>query len=438
MLDINDYEIDLLNLIDIEKTSNELLSQIRTLIPSDAGTIYIKDGNNLRISAFQNSSLSSFQIEEIRKDNMSLLLPLNNRQYIAVESFLSVSEICINDIYEEKKLDIDGIKNFDTRFNYKTYSMITIPLIDVESKNPIGILQIINKIEDGKFISYSNQDVELVKMASSFITYSLSAMIEYKKSLEKTNEIINSIINYEIYNRIEKDRLNCFENKIIYTSRVLKDIAHQWRQPLCELSINNAYLSSKSKNKEINELINENQSVIQSLSSLISDFEIAYENQNDDFFNLEDAFNISYKLINTIITNCNIKIEQNIYKNIIINGKKNIIIQVILSILQNSLDAFRINKINEPFIKINISTKDDDVIMSFEDNAGGINDDLLLDIFELNKENEIKSNNLTLNMLKIVIRDKFNGRISANNTQNGLEVKIIIRSNSDLLGVNNG
>lgn len=440
MLNTNEYELDLFNLVDldIEKMSNELLSQIRTLIPSDAGSIYIKDGKNLKISAFQNSSLSSLQVEKIKKDSLSLMLPLNNREFIVVESFLSVSEIVINNVYEEKKLNIKRIKTFDEKFNYKTYSMITIPLIELRSKKPIAILQIVNKIEHGKFISYSDQDIKLVRMLSGFISYILFVMIEYKESLEKINKIINSIISYEIYNRTENDKLNCFNNKIIYTSKILKDFTCIFRQPLYELSINNAYLSAKLKNNKFNELIKENQSVIQSLSSIISDFEIAYENQDDIFFNLEDAFNISYKLINTFITNYNIKIEQNICKNVIIYGKINIIIQIILSIFQNSLDAFKINKIKEPFIKVSMSIKDDDVIITFEDNAGGINDNELLDIFELNKDKEIKSNNLTLNMIKIVIRDKFNGQISVNNTQHGLEIKIIIKNYNDLLEVNDG
>jgi hypothetical protein len=35
---------------------------------------------------------------------------------------------------------------------------------------------------------------------------------------------------------------------------------------------------------------------------------------------------------------------------------------------------------------------------------------------------------MTLNMLKIVIRDKFNGEIFANNTQFGFMIKIVIKT----------
>lgn len=87
MLNINDYDIDLLNLVDIEKILHQLLSQIRTLTSSDAGTIYLKDGDCLKFCVFQNDSLSSTKINQIEEDNKFLRLPLDNRQYIAVESF---------------------------------------------------------------------------------------------------------------------------------------------------------------------------------------------------------------------------------------------------------------------------------------------------------------------------------------------------------------
>jgi len=438
VLNINDYDIDLLNLVDIEKILHQLLSQIRTLTSSDAGTIYLKDGDYLKFCVFQNDSLSSTKISQIEEDNKFLKLPLNNRQYIAVESFLSLAVMKINNIYEEQNLDVSGIKAFDANFDYKTYSMVTIPLVEVHSKNPIGILQIINKIKNTDFVSYSNQDVELMKIASNFISYTISKTIEYKNSLEKIDEVINAVINYEIHNKIEHDRLNSFHNKIIHTSKVLKDIAHQWRQPLCELSVNNLYLSSKLEDMESTELLTDNQSIIQSLSSIINDFEVAYEHQKDILFNLDDAFKISYKLVNTYIVNHKIKIEQNIDKNTMIYGEKNIFIQVILSILQNSLDAFKAKKVKEPCIKINVLIINEEIVIIFEDNAGGINENLLSNIFELNKGNQLKSNNMTLNMLKIVIRDKFKGQISANNTENGLMIKVIIKTNNVLSGVNNG
>lgn len=63
---------------------------------------------------------------------------------------------------------------------------------------------------------------------------------------------------------------------------------------------------------------------------------------------------------------------------------------------------------------------------------------MLPTVFEVAQDGKTKLNNMTLNMLKIVIRDKFCGEIFANNTQSGFMLKIEINSNKALLGISNG
>ena len=96
MLNINDHDINLLNLVDIENILEQLLTQIRALTSSDAGTIYLKDGDYLKFCVFQNNSLSPDKLEQITEDTKFLKLPLSNRKFIAVESLLSLKIIRID------------------------------------------------------------------------------------------------------------------------------------------------------------------------------------------------------------------------------------------------------------------------------------------------------------------------------------------------------
>ena len=63
MLNINDYDIDLLNLVDVENILEQLLYQLRALTSSDAGTIYLKDKDSLKFCVFQNDSLSEANLD---------------------------------------------------------------------------------------------------------------------------------------------------------------------------------------------------------------------------------------------------------------------------------------------------------------------------------------------------------------------------------------
>ena len=435
MLNIHDYDIDLLNLVDVENILEQLLYQVRALTSSDAGTIYLKDKDSLKFCVFQNDSLSEANLNQSIQDSKFLRLPLDNCKYIAVKSFVEARGYKIDDIYTEEFLDVSGIKSFDAKFNYKTYSMLTIPLVDTTTQNTIGVLQIINKIKNGKLSAYNDFDMELIKMASSFIAYTISKTIIYNDSLKKIDKVINSAINSKINTEIQNDRMNSFHNKIKHTSKMLKNIAHQWRQPLCELSMNNSYLSLKSTDSQWDELLIDNQSIIKSLSSIIDDFEKAYENDENNLFNIVSAYTIAYKVINTYIKSHNIKIIKNIDKDIRIFGEKNTFVQLILSIFQNSIDIFKIRKIKEPQIEFTAKKIDGEIVITFEDNGGGIDENLLSNIFELTKDKS-KTDNLTLNMLKIVIKEKFNGEIIAKNTNQGFMLIIII-SDSSLLGTHN-
>ena len=80
------------------------------------------------------------------------------------------------------------------------------------------------------------------------------------------------------------------------------------------------------------------------------DYETAYEHQHDISFRILDVLKVSLKLVNTYVKSYNIKVTKNIDKDVMIYGEKNIFIQVILSILQNSLDAFKIRRIYKPWI----------------------------------------------------------------------------------------
>ena len=72
MLNINDYDIDLLNLVDVENILEQLLYQIRVLTFSDAGTIYLKDGDSLRFCVFQNNSLSEANLNQSIQDRVQI------------------------------------------------------------------------------------------------------------------------------------------------------------------------------------------------------------------------------------------------------------------------------------------------------------------------------------------------------------------------------
>jgi signal transduction histidine kinase len=130
-------------------------------------------------------------------------------------------------------------------------------------------------------------------------------------------------------------------------------------------------------------------------------------------------------LIGAQLNNYNIVINLDIKDSVEILGYENELQQVIINLLTNSKDAFVERQIDQRYINIYSYKKDDKLIVEVEDNAGGIDDAILDKIFDsyfTTKGN--KGTGIGLNLVKMIIEDSMQGKISVKNTQDG--VKFII------------
>lgn len=412
--------IDLLNLINTDKILHELLSQIREITLSDAGTIYLQNEDYLEFKIFQNDTLPFNKTKDLNFKK----LPLNDTSYIAVESFLSSKMIKIDDVYKESGFRVKEIKSFDKKYDYKTHSMITIPLVDNYNNKTIGIMQIINKNKDKELITYTDLDEKLIKIASNFICFMIIRSMDYKESLID----IHGAINLDFNNRIEIDKVINFENRVKHTSKTIIDVSSQIRGALSELTMNNMYLTSGEKDINYIDILKDNEKIIQFISAILSKFELAYDNKNQLCFNIFNTYKIVYDLIKSHATNYNVNIIHDIDEKIEIKGEKELFIQIILSIVQNSFDMFRKRKINNPQIKIFAKEVKDKINIIITDNAGGLDNRLLL-LFESEKTKKIITKTMTLNIIELIVKDKFKGDFTLHNAKEGLEIKISLNKN---------
>ena len=119
----------------------------------------------------------------------------------------------------------------------------------------------------------------------------------------------------------------------------------------------------------------------------------------------------------------NIKID--VFINDIQNFKtyENELVQVIINLLKNSMDAFDENSIEDPKIEVKIENN----YISIKDNAGGIPKDIIDKIFDPYFSTKSKNGTgLGLYMSKIIVEDHCNGKIIAKNTDQGVQFTIYI------------
>jgi len=149
-LDTRTSELSSLNEIGISLSSEKnydtllglILSKSREITNCDAGSLYLLDrtretGNSLIFKLVQNDSLTNLEFKEYA-------LPLT-RSSLAGYVALTGEFINLDDVYHiPDDVDYSFNKAFDNKFNYRTKSMLVIPMKDHKSKT-IGVLQLINR-----------------------------------------------------------------------------------------------------------------------------------------------------------------------------------------------------------------------------------------------------------------------------------------------------
>jgi PAS domain S-box-containing protein len=231
----------------------------------------------------------------------------------------------------------------------------------------------------------------------------------------------------------QKDKLLLQKSKLAIMTETLQMLSHEWRQPLNLISI-------QAQKLEINYSMNKNPSKKETISTLetIHDEAIKLSNTIESFQKFLQLKNqkeeISFdeilsQAIEKIGLEYDIKdiiFEKKIKKDLIFKSLKNELIDVLINIIKNSIEAFDKNKITKKKIKINQNQIDDKIIIEISDNAKGINEDIIHQVFEpyFSTKEQKHGVGLGLYMSKIIVNIHLNGIITAKNNTDGTTIKI--------------
>ncbi|WP_375723574.1 ATP-binding protein [Arcobacter sp. KX21116] len=242
------------------------------------------------------------------------------------------------------------------------------------------------------------------------------------------NEEIAIVVNIQ---DISKEKLNDKileqQSKFAALGEMIAIIAHQWRQPLSQLSFNCMYIRKKTNDKEIMREAIDNEEIIQFMSKTITNFQDFYKKTDNTIFNPIISIEQALKIVDSILKLNQVELKKEIDSKIKIFGNSNSLAHIVLSIIQNSIDIVKLNKIKVPSITISLKDTKQHIILCIRDNAGGIKIDPIEDIFKpFNTKKEKASTGIGLYMSKIIIKNQFNGTIEAKNIHNGAEFIILL------------
>ena len=242
-------------------------------------------------------------------------------------------------------------------------------------------------------------------------------------------------LNIELEIRVEDEikKQKAQEEILIHQSRsaeigeMINNIAHQWRQPLNNLSLTIQNIGFKYENdvltkEELNETIDKSKMIINSMSNTINTFRNFFEpTKNKNLFKVEHSIENTLEILSSTLRFYNIEVVKEIIDDVEIYDYENEFSQVLLNIITNARDALVSNKIEKPIIKVNVSKIENNVIVKIKDNANGINEEIIDRIFEPYFTTKGKGNGtgIRLYMSKLIIEKNMNGKLTVKNDNDG-------------------
>ena len=273
---------------------------------------------------------------------------------------------------------------------------------------------------------------------------SLKEKVEEKtRELRQINSELEIRIKKEVDENIRKDRLLAQQQKMVSMGQMIENIAHQWRQPLSLITTSASGIKLKKQLNDLDDDFFHNTldnilTTSKYLSNTIDDFRYFFKPQKEkEEFYLERCCTKTIELINPNFVSQDIKI---VYKteNIKVHGYETELIQVLINILNNSKDALLSQNNDERFIFIDIFKKDDKAIIEINDNAGGIDEEIINKIYEpyFTTKHQSQGTGIGLFMCREIVNKHMNGHIDISNitfefnnkSYKGALVKIILEN----------
>lgn len=228
-----------------------------------------------------------------------------------------------------------------------------------------------------------------------------------------------SIIN-DVTEANAKERLLLMQSRQAQMGEMLSMIAHQWRQPL---AIINALVGKmllhemfrENPDEEIQKSLQqiENQSLF--LSRTITDFRDFFRTDKPkEHIACSKLIGNAMSLIDHAVKTHSLHFSTILNNDPVINTYANEILQVLITLIKNSLDAFDENPMDDKWLKISVEQKSDRVIISIQDNAGGIKPEIIEEVFSpyFTTKAGDKGTGLGLYMAKMVVEEHCHGVLS--------------------------
>lgn len=275
-------------------------------------------------------------------------------------------------------------------------------------------------------IMYAYEKVKEAERARLFAyNVTLEKEIENKtQKLKQLNTDLEVRVEEEVSKRITQEEMLLRKSRMASMGEMIDAIAHQWRQPLMNI---NAVMMNLDRDIEthkdetlLKEKVLEVFSLTSHMSHTIEDFRNLLKIEKEKhYFNVEEVVSNVLTLVKNNLKGVDVIVD--IKDDVAVKSYKSELSQVLITLLGNATEVLQSKQVEDKKIFIILIEDEENVLLSIEDNAGGIDKEHIAKIFDpyFTTKMQTGGTGLGLYIAKIIIEHNMQGKLLVSNTMQG-------------------
>lgn len=360
------------------------------------------------------------------------------------KTILIVDDMATNRILLSSLLEDAGYSSiYEADSAHQAYSVLETEKIDLILLDVI--MPVIDGVEACKHIreDEKNSHIPIIMVTADNSDETLSKSFEAGandyviKPLNATNLKVRMA---NIFLNAHKDTIIQNQNRLLAVNETVQMLAHQWRQPLSAIGTGILKIGvqnelGKLDTDNLSTTVNELSQYVQKLSKTLDEFrKITSNRAESQHLNINETLQTSITFIEDRFKENQVEIStdfQSQEKSLVFQNE---FINILINIYVNSLEAFNTQEKNElKAVHIATSSTQEIVTISIKDNAGGIEESLIKNIFEPYVSSKYQRNGVGLGLYNafVTLKSLMNASISIESIENSTTVSIFIPVNSN-------
>ncbi len=248
---------------------------------------------------------------------------------------------------------------------------------------------------------------------------------------KETSARLTRLVEKEVAKNQEKQKLLIQQNKLAAMGEMIGSIAHQWRQPLNNITLILHFIRDNIDTPDftrpmLDHYVQRARKQITFMSETIDDFRDFYQpSREKTIFDIGEAIGSTLAIMETQFDKNSIKVKL-LGDSFAIEGHKNEFRQAILNILANAKDAILLRREEEPELEGEIRIQFGTHRVTLSNNGGPASAEVLERMFEpyFTTKFEDKGTGIGLYMTRTILENNMQGEIVATNTDDGVAFTI--------------